>query len=57
MIKESEYRSKVVETEFSKPLVLTEIDHEDFNNSTKCWIYKKKNMKEVKRSKRSWPCH
>ena len=53
MIKESEYRSKVVETEFSKPLVLTEIDHEDFNNSIKCWIYKKKNMKEVKRSKRS----
>ena len=30
-----EYYSKVIETEFRKPLVMTEKDHEDFNNSTK----------------------
>ena len=40
MIKESEYFSKVIETEFIKPLVMTEKHHEDFNNSTKCWICK-----------------
>ena len=40
-IKESEYCSKVSETEFNKPLVLNEKDHEDFNNSTKCWTCKK----------------
>ena len=36
MIKESEYCSKVIETQFK-----TEKDHEDFNNSTKCWICRK----------------
>ena len=41
MIKENEYCSKVTETEFNKPLVLTEKVHEGFNNSTKCWICKK----------------
>ena len=33
MIKGSEYCSKVIETEFNKPLVMTEKDHEGFNNS------------------------
>ena len=36
MIKESGYCSKVIKTEFNKPLVMTEKDHEGFNNSTKC---------------------
>ena len=38
MIKESEFRSKVIEKEFHKSLTLTEKDHKDFNNFTKCWI-------------------
>ena len=37
MIKESEFCSKIIETEFNKFLVLTEKDQEDVNNSTKCW--------------------
>ena len=36
MIKESEYFSNIFKTEFNKPLVLTEKDRKDFNNSTKC---------------------
>ena len=40
MIKESEFRSKVIEKEFHKSLAMTEKDHKDFNNSTKCWICK-----------------
>ena len=36
MIKESEYCSKVAKTQFNKPLVITEKDHEDSNNFTKC---------------------
>ena len=40
MIKESEFRSKVIEKEFHKSLAMTEKDHNDFNNSTKCWICK-----------------
>ena len=35
MIKESEYCSKLIEIEFSKPLVM--IKH--FNNSAMCWIF------------------
>ena len=31
----------VIKAAFNKPLVMTEKDHEDFNNSTKCWICKK----------------
>ena len=30
MIKESEYCSKIIETEFNKPIVMTRKDHEDF---------------------------
>ena len=41
VIKESEYCSKVIETEFNKPLIIIKEDHEDFKNSTKCWICKK----------------
>ena len=41
MIKDSEYCSKVIETQFNNPLVMTEKDHEDFKNPTKCWICKK----------------
>ena len=40
VIKETEYFSQVIETVFNKPLVMSETNHEDFNNSTKCWIYK-----------------
>ena len=40
VIKESEYFSQAIETVFNKPLVMSETNHEDFNNSTKCWIYK-----------------
>ena len=47
MIKESEYFSNVFKTEFNKPLVLTEKDRKDFNNSTKCYICKNKES-EVK---------
>ena len=36
MIKESEYCSKVIETEFNQPLVMTEKDCEDFKNCNKC---------------------
>ena len=41
MIKESEYCYKVIETEFNKPLVMAKKDHKNFNNFTKCWIFKK----------------
>ena len=35
MIKESEYCSKVTETEFNKSLVMIGKDHKDVNSSTK----------------------
>ena len=38
MIKESKYCSDVKKKYFSKDLVITEKDNEDFENSTKCWI-------------------
>ena len=41
MIKEREYCSKVIKTEFSKLLVLAKKDHENLKISTKCWISKK----------------
>ena len=41
MIKESENCSKVIDTEFNKPLAINKNDHEDFNDSSKCWIFKK----------------
>ena len=40
MITESEYCSKVIETEFNKPLVFTKNDHEELKNFTKCRICK-----------------
>ena len=43
MTKESKYCSKVIETDFNKPLVIIEKDHGDFKNSTKCLICKKAN--------------
>ena len=36
MIKESEYCSKVFQTQFNRPLVLTGNYHEDFKYSTDC---------------------
>ena len=36
MLKESEYCSKVIKTEFNKPLVMIKKDHKGFKNSTKC---------------------
>ena len=41
MIKETKYCSEMIETEFSKPIVITEKDHDNFENSTKCWICKR----------------
>ena len=41
MIRESEYCSKVIETEFNKLLVMIGKDNKDFNNSENCWISKK----------------
>ena len=49
MIKESEYCFKVIETEFNKPLAMSEKDHGNLNNSTNCWVCKK-HMKKVKRN-------
>ena len=37
MIKGSD---KVIETEFNKPLLMTEENNENFRNSTKWWICK-----------------
>ena len=36
MIKESEYCSKIIESELNKPIVMATKDHDDFENSTKC---------------------
>ena len=41
MTKESTCCSKVIETEFNKPLVMTDKDHEDFKSSI-CKRYMKK---------------
>ena len=41
IIKESEYCSKVIETEFNKLLVMIGKDNKGFNNSANCWISKK----------------
>ena len=38
MVKESKYCSKAIQAQFNKRLVLSEKDHEDFDNFTKCWI-------------------
>ena len=39
MIEESKYCSDVMKKHFNKELVMTKKDNEDFENSTKCWIY------------------
>ena len=38
MIEESKYRSDVIKKHFSKEILMTKEDNEDFQNSTKCWI-------------------
>ena len=38
MIKESKYCREVIKKYFTKELVITKEDNEDFKNSTKCWI-------------------
>ena len=38
MIEESKCCSNVMKKHFSKELVMTKEDSEDFENSTKCWI-------------------
>ena len=38
MIEESKHCSDVMKKHFNKGLVMTKIDNEDFENSTKCWI-------------------
>ena len=40
-MKESEFCSKVIETAFNKPFVLTKNDNEDLKNSSEYWICKK----------------
>ena len=42
MIKENESYSNVIETKFNKPLIMSEKDQEDLNNSITCWICKKR---------------
>ena len=39
MIEESKYCSDVMRKNFNKELVMTKQDNEDFESSTKCWIY------------------
>ena len=41
MVKENEFCSKVTETQFIKPLIITEKYHEDFNISNKFWVSKR----------------
>ena len=38
MIEESKYCTDIMKKHFSKELVMTKNDNEDFNNSPKCWI-------------------
>ena len=38
MIEESKYSSEVRKKHFSKELVMTKENNEDFKNSTKCWV-------------------
>ena len=39
MPKESKYYSDVMKNHLNKELAMTKRDDEDFDNSTKCWIY------------------
>ena len=47
MIKESEYWSKIIETELNKPIDMTKLYKKDFKNSTKCWICKTGKIKDL----------
>ena len=38
-MEESKYCSDVMKKYFNKELVMSKEDNEDFENSTKCWIY------------------
>ena len=38
MIEENKYCSEVMQKHFNKDPVMTKKDHDDFKNSTKCWI-------------------
>ena len=38
MIEESKYCNDVIKKYFTKELVMTKKDNEDFESSTKCWI-------------------
>ena len=38
MVEESKYCSEVMKKLFNKELVMTKENHENFKNSTKCWI-------------------
>ena len=38
-IEESKYCSDMTKNHFNKKLVMTKKDNEDFENSTKCWIF------------------
>ena len=37
--KKRKYYSDMIKKHFNKELVMTKEDNENFNNSTKCWIY------------------
>ena len=39
MTEKSKYCNEVIKKHFNKELVMTEEDNEDFENSTKYWIY------------------
>ena len=39
MIEESKYCNDVMKKHFNKKLVMTKEANEDFENSTKCWIF------------------
>ena len=39
MIEERIYCSDVMKKLFNKEIVMTKNDNDDFENSTKCWIY------------------
>ena len=45
MMNEREYSSTIFETECNKPVVMTKKDYENYENSTKCLIFKKKKVK------------
>ena len=38
---DSKHYCRVIEKKFNKPFFMAKKDYEDFEKSTKCWIYKK----------------